>query len=374
MFCSRCGNQLPEGSVVCNYCGQIQDSGRQMTGNQRGAGIDNIFSALVHERTPGTIAEFVFWCITCVVVLLSLIVSIMSNGSIVWIFLMLFSIGYGVIAAFRLKPILLLYNVGVFNLLLGIMHFAVFVSQGAVSHYWTGYYDYSYSAFNIVLFVLTVLLALAVVVCACVQFFSKVDLGNTLTILVIVNTGVSILLHIMMYALPYTGEDASNINSMAREYMGYRSYWFGTICLWIMLIVIMLFYIFFFWGAIDNSRDKIIGQNKNSRPGSGVQAPFNPGLHGISGAYAGQTILLRGRTLTIGSDPQMMVVLQTPNVGSRHCAIRYNNQNGIYEIFDNSTNGVYLKSGGALRKGVYNPVRRGEIIIIGNREQQFILL
>lgn len=380
MYCGSCGRSIPNGSRVCNYCGQPQMGGGYPAYPRKR--IDNIFSALVHERTPGAIMEFVLWCITCVIAVMAMIAAIVGHGKLAWIFLMIFAMGLAVITAFRLKPIALLYSVGVFNLIVCAIHFPSFRCTGSSSP--DAYFQYSASVFNIILFVVAMLLAVGIVTCAFIHFFSRVDLGNIMTILVCVDTGVLILLHILMYAVPYTGSDGAEMALDVRPWtMNYYAYWFGTIVLWMMLIVVLLYYIFFFWGAIDSSKGKILsslngyggGSARVSYPSGGAsRQQVNAGLQGVAGLYTGQTIYLQGRTVTIGSGPQVVVNLNAAYVSGQHCAVRFNNMSGYYEIYDNSKNGVLLSSGKALQKGVYNSVARGEIISIGSNEQRFRLL
>lgn len=368
MYCTKCGKPLPQGSNVCGYCGFRQNGGGNELQHQNKGAVDNIFSALVHEKTPGAIMEFVLWCIVCADVLFSLIASILGKGNITWILLMVFLIGLAVILAFRLKPIAMLYGVGTFFIIDNLVHFFVFYNMGVNSH---GF------IFNTILFVLEMLVAIGAITCAFVQFFSKIQLGSALTILVAVNLGIVMLRQIMMYALPYVGEEKSWVNEIVRERLNEGSYWFGTISLWIILIVMLLLHIFFFWGPIDSRKEKILkslNTAANADGGHPVSGNAQIGIRGIRGMYAGHTILLGGKPITIGSNRQMMLVITSPYVSAQHCAIRFNGQKGCYEIFDNSKNGVLLNSVVRLPKGVYTPVRRGEVISIGSEEQQFVLL
>lgn len=380
MYCGSCGRNIPNGSRVCNYCGQPQMGGAYQAYPRRG--IDNIFSALVHERTTGVIMEFVLWCVTCVIAVMAMIASIVGHGHLTWIFLMLFAIGLGVLTAFRLKPIALLYSVGVFDLIVCAIHYGLLRGSGRSSDIGDYYdYSYSYSVFNLILFIVIMLLTVAIVTCAFIHFFSRIELGNVMTIMLCVDTGLLLFLHIMMYAMPYTGAWADAMNESLRSGLNYIGYWFGTIVLWMMLIVVLLYYIFFFWGAMDNSKGKILSSlnggyvaQRRISPGRGASQQVNPGMQGISGQYTGQVIYLQGRTVTIGSGPKVMIMISAPYVSGEHCAIRFNNLNGYYEIWDNSKNGVTLSSGKMLQKGVYNAVQRGEIISIGSNEQRFRLL
>ena len=88
--------------------------------------MDNIFTALVRRRTTGVVMEFVLWCIVCFAALLSLIALAMGAGNFVWILLLLTAAGLGVIMAFRLKEVALLYSVCVFNAILMLGFYGLF--------------------------------------------------------------------------------------------------------------------------------------------------------------------------------------------------------------------------------------------------------
>lgn len=321
--------------------------------------IDNIFTALVREKTSGAILEFILWCTVCFAALLSLIALAMGGGNVTWILLMLFSVGLAVLMAFRLKAIAMLYSVSAFCFVTFLVHYLCFSIgfSGGESH----------SPLNIVLFILTLMLVLAIVACAFVHFFSRYNLGTVLTILVMCASAAILLLQILMYASDYLG-DSSYINEYHRSWLNYRGYWIGTVSFWLILAVVAVFYACFFWGPIDNRKDKIYvaGQGSNNR--------LAPGMQGISGIYAGRVIYLQGRALTIGSGTGAAVVIPDGYVSSIHCQIRFNPSNGFYEILDQSSNGVWLSNGTQLQRGVYNSVRRGSVICIGSAAQQFRLL
>lgn len=133
---------------------------------------DNLFSGLVHRRTAGIVREFVLWCVVCFAALLSLIAMVVGRGNITWIMLMFFSIGMGVIMAFRLTLVALLYSSGVFCLITVAIHYICFAGVGSY------YDDVSYSALNIILFVLILLTAIALVVCEFVHLFTRYNLGD----------------------------------------------------------------------------------------------------------------------------------------------------------------------------------------------------
>lgn len=326
--------------------------------------MDNIFTALVRRRTTGVVMEFVLWCIVCFAALLSLIALAMGAGNFVWILLLLTAAGLGVIMAFRLKEVALLYSVCVFNAILFLIHYLVFsVSYGGGPQ----------TAFSIVLFILTFLLSLAVVACAFVQFFSRVNMGTVLTILEICNVALIMIMQILMYAAQYVGEDEYyNINTYHRSWMNAKGYWIGTTAFWLILVLIAVFYAYCFWGPVSDRADKLYVSNGGNRGGGGTYAGFRPGMRGVTGAYARRTIYLDGRTLTIGSSETVNVYIPDPQVSRTHCAIRFNSQTGYYEILDQSTNGVYLGNGARLYQGRYTAVQSGTTVFIASH--QFMLL
>lgn len=320
--------------------------------------IDNIFTALARKRTPGVILEFVLWCVVCFTTLMSLIALAMGEGHVTWILLLLFSAGMAVLMAFRMKAVVMLYGAGVFYLLTFLIHFLYFR---------IGFYGDSRSPLNLILFILTVLLSLAVVVCAFVQFFSRYHLGTVLTILLLCDAVVILFLHIMLYAADYL--DSEYFNSIHRAWMNARGYWIGTAAFWMLLAVTAVYYAAFFWGPIDQEKGKLCREGKGS-----VKNQLPPGMQGICGANVGRVIYLQGKTMTIGSAEGVDVRISDPYVSQIHCAVRFNPYSGCYEVFDQSTNGVRLSNGIKLQKGVYHSVRRGDVVCIGSMEQQFRLL
>lgn len=327
--------------------------------------MDNIFSALARRRTKGVVVEFVLWCVVCFVALMSLIALAMGAGNVVWILMLLTSIGMGVIMAFRLREIAMLYSVCVFNVILFLIHYLVFAI--GYSPYTVAYdYDVSHSAVSIIFFVLALLLSIAVVACAFVQFFSKVRMGTILTILEICNVAAIMLSQIIIYVSEYGGADASyyGINGAHRTWMNYRGYWVGTLALWIMLALTAVFYAFYFWMPLDRAVGKITG-GSGSRGGS-YGYGFQAGMQGMTGMYVGRNIYLQGRTLTVGSSETANVCIPDAQVSRIHCTIRYNAQSGFYEILDQSASGMFLSDGSRLYPGRYTSVRRGSVVIIGN--------
>ncbi len=325
--------------------------------------VDNIFSALGHRRTSGVVKEFVLWCLVCFVALMSLIAAIVGRGCLTWIMLMVFSIGLGVLMAFRLKEISLLYCAGVFQLFTFVIHYVSFSGFS---------YGPGYSVFNTILFVLLLLTSLALVICGFIHFFTKVNLPRVLMVLVTADSSVMMLLHILMYAAGYRDDGWHHFSNVAyQSALNAKRYWIGTITFWVMLVVVVLFYIFFFTGMLGNKYGKIIRVNDGShRRSSG----FAPGIKGISGNCAGQVVYMQGRTITIGSGDGVTFRIPDQAVSRVHCQIRYDGATGAYQICDSSTNGVYLNNGAALQKNTWCFVQRGSVICIGSLSHQFQLL
>lgn len=385
MFCSNCGNQIADNSNVCQYCGTMvkrnttnmqsgygMQTGYGYGGMQRGPVIDNIFSALVHEKTPGAIWEFSIWCTLCVLAVLSLVITILTDGLAVELVTMLFLIGMAVVFAFRLKSIGLLCMSVLFEGIIGIMRYVTYTEPSAVDYY----DELSFSGILIAIFVITILVAVAAVACSAVHFFSPINLRMPCLILKCSAVGMQMLLNIVMFTAPYTGKDASYVNaSFRRELANHGYYWFSTSCFWVILIITVLFYFLYFLGPIDNRKEKII--SRGATPGAGNvrvnQQQLPPYIYGMAGNCAGRSYYLNGGMLTIGANANMSIVIQDGIVSQQHCSIRFNANNGCYEIYDNSTNGTYLQNGTRLQKGVYNSVQRGSVVYIGSRNQQFQL-
>lgn len=333
--------------------------------------VDNIFSSLGHRRTSGVVKEFVLWCIVCFVAVMSLVAAIVGRGNITWIMMMIFSIGLGVLMAFRLRAISVLYCMGVFNLLTFVIHYVSFSGIG---------YGYSgYSAFNTVLFILLLLTSLALVVCGFIHFFSRFNLSLVLLILEIADASVMILLHILMYVAGYWNSDPWDStwsyyrsNDGLHDFLNYRGYWIGTITFWILLVVVVLLCIFFFRGMLGNRNEKIIRVHGSGSSGRGSGAA--PGIMGLTGIHTGRTMYIQGKTITIGRGEGVTIRILDSTVGQKHCAIRFDGATNFYQVLDYSTNGVYLSNGSALPKNTWYSVQRGSVICIASKENQFRLL
>lgn len=365
MYCGKCGKPIEDYSKNCPYCGQPVKNGmgggvggQYGVGPMQKIGIDNIFSALLYEKTPNVILEFSMWCTACLVALLAMIAAILGRGNVTWVMLMIFSIGMGVLLAFRLKTIAMLYASILFEFVVSLIHFICFSKAE---------YNPSVSGLNISLFVLGLLVAVGVIVCSSIHFFTRYHLGSVCTILVLTVTFLWILLHFCMYVIPCLGYRTILVNDVVRTLLNEDAYWLGTISLWMMYGINAMFYVLIFWGKMDAGKSKIL----SLLGGTGNTAPA---IRCVKGAYPGQMFYLQGKTFLIGSQPGMNLVLTDPYVSHKHCAIRFNSGTGFYEIYDNSSNGVYLSGGHSLQKGCYHSVKRGTVICIGSEAQQFQLM
>lgn len=281
-------------------------------------GMNNIFSALIHRRTAGVIREFVLWCILCFEALLSLAAVITAGSKITWIMLLLFVAGLAVLTAFRLTEIALVYSVGVFHLITCIIHYIC---------YGRGYS--STVVINLILFILLLLLTLALVVCSFIHLFSRYNLSKAVMVMTIIDSVFVMILQIMIYVAGRSG--GGFFGMFLGTGVDFRGYWVGTICFWILLVVIDLYAVFAAFGMIETRRTTTV-KKQQSLPQVQMQ--------GI-------------------------------------CTIRYipvSSGDGFYELYDQSVNGVYLENGTRLMKNSWNRLQRGSVICIGSMQNQFRLL
>ncbi len=372
MFCSNCGNTIPNGSRVCPYCGKPVVGMGGGVYQERRAKIDNIFTALMQERTPGAIWEFALWCTVCVCVLLSMTAMIVVSSwmeeftvacRLVWLFVMLFEIATGVLMAFRLKPIMLYASSLTLQLIMPIFLYVTYAM--AYSRM-----DQDLPAGIIVMFVLLLLTSLGLATCSSIQFFTRIDLGKITAILDVVVAGC------MFFFVIVTAVSSDAVTGWVISKSGFGP---GAVSFVGIHAVLAVFYMLFFFGCIDSRINKIIIQGRISGGSSGNHAAFTPGLQCIRGQYQGQIMYVRGYDLTFGSQSgEVAVVIPDPYISRRHCSVRYDSRTGMYGILDVSTNGVYLTNpNGSTQRipsGQYISCPRGSVIGMGSMEQQFRLL
>jgi len=396
MYCTKCGKQIPDGSKVCMYCGNRLGGGSTAYAKQ--GGIDNIFSALVHRRTPGVIAEFSMWCAMCLAVLMFLIAAIVGKGDATWLLSMFVCMGLGVLMALRLRSIFL-YSaiIGMHFIMFNVLYIDMNVSVGV-------------AFISGVIFFLVGAVALAGVVIASINVFSKFRLGTVSAILSITTSSLIFIFTILMYAIRPALEKAGealggkasdvagdvlglfgsgdavdefsdSIGFMTmREGLNHKGYWIGIAAFWIVLIVIALFHGFYQWGFIDKSDEKFIKahrtpqQNLYVGSGNAKMQASSVGIYGMSGANQGKMYPISGNGIVIGSAQQANVWIADPSVSHNHCTIRFNPSTSRYEVYDTSINGVYLSNGQRLQAQTITAVPRGAVICIANRNNQFKLL
>lgn len=401
MFCNQCGKEVPNNANVCPYCGKALKQGQVSGGQQpsyeqdsvqstmsmpspepsmgmqggsyqtrrRRAGIDNIFSSLLYDRTLGTGLEFALWCTVCVLVVLALIAvatvdreiigRLAGNFRALWIMVMLMGAGMGTGMVFRkMKPVMILAGLTVFQFILLIPYYMVV--GGLVD-------DYNGEVPGILtaLFILLLLAGIGVVACGCVQFFTRFRMGLVVSIISMSSAFLAFVLSMCLYFAPEEHRWYRSAYSDASFALGSVAY--VGICL-----VVAAYTALFFFGLIENKRDKIYVIQGNA--GMGRMPSFQPGLQCLQGNYMGQTLYLQGQELTLGSAYGVHILIQDPYISERHCSIRFNMASGYYEILDSSSSGVFLSNGMRLQQGVYSSVRRGEVICIGSMGQQFRLM
>lgn len=322
--------------------------------------MNNIFSALIHRRDAGVIREFVLWCILCFNILLTMIAVIMAGTKASWIMLLLFTIVLVVLLAFRLTVIALLYSVGVFYLIMPIIHYICYRSGNSV--------------ISLILFMLLILLSLAALICSFVHNFSPFNLDKLVMVLLMIDSGFLVIVQILLYV------GRNSIYGFFRMLMGadstFQGYWMGIISFWILLIVLILYEVFFVLGLIDNSWNKIARKPENFRESKNRRA--SAGLQGIRGECAGQIFYInKNNNLIIGTDRGATLTLSDARVSRWHCAVRYNpgqGENGFYEVYDRSTNGVYVNGRDRMPQNAWIRLQKGSIIGIGGVQHQFRLL
>lgn len=379
MFCTKCGNRIPDNAQVCPYCQQrssgINYGGRENPGVQGGfararAKVDNIFSALMYEKSRSSQWEFGLWCTVCLMVVLSFLAIILVDGDdyltssfsdsvqTLWIFVMILGAGVGTAMAFRgIKPIMLYASQIVFQFILLIAYYNVMSG-------WVDQYISTVPGMVVAVFVCLILLALGIIACSSVQFFSNFELGKVLSILEIVYAGLLVLMPVLMYFLPHS-DALEKAMYKAHGWEG-SCYWLGTSAYVIIGVVIALYSILFFNGMIESKKRKIYAA-------AGAKVSM-PSIRCIQGSYPGQQFYLSNAEFSVGSQQGVNLVLPDPYVSQLHCTIRYNMQTRTYEIRDLSSNGTYLSNGYRLQKGMYTPLPKGTVFFLGSTNQQFRLM
>lgn len=412
---------------VCPYCGQPVPLGEKQGAAPQGgvpqpagqaaggypktrAKIDNIFSSLIQDRTPGSIMEFSLWCSVCLGVLLLFLAAILTGSDpddsiafrLLWIFMMLFSMGLGTLMVFRkFKPLMLFAAQIALQFIMLIVYFCIMLGRILyVGDILLGDSGMDGIAFVVVLFIFTLLCAMGTTACKCVHNFSRLDLGRVISILSIVYSGLLFVFMLVLYFCPSCEHNDKVYYMFGEKVKGWQQscFWLGSIAFLIVSAAITVYTVLFFKGIIDNQKYKIgsmmpaggamngvqYGQAPQSRipqpqvqtaqPVPQPQSAQAPMIQGIKGSYQGQVFYLQNTELSIGSQQGVSLVIADPYISHIHCTIRFNSETGMYEVNDQSANGVYLLNGFRLQKGVYMALQRGTVVCLGSVNQQFQLL
>ena len=99
-------------------------------------------------------------------------------------------------------------------------------------------------------------------------------------------------------------------------------------------------------------------------------------IMGIKGQYKGQIInIASGEEIVFGRDPRLcMLIFDNLKISRKHCAVRYDAEQGCYRVIDYSANGTKLSSGQMLFASTYTLVQPGADIYMNKGEEIFRLL
>lgn len=127
--------------------------------------------------------------------------------------------------------------------------------------------------------------------------------------------------------------------------------------------------------AVANSQS--IGfqtNNKQTSPASeSIRSNADPILLGITGDYAGQSIPLDEKGLTIGRDPvSCNIIISSDSISRMHCIIKFDGIQNSFTLTDTfSSNGTFLESGDPLGKGQAVMLKNGERFFLAGKENMF---
>lgn len=429
MFCDQCGNKMPDGVAFCPHCGKQVGGGgvperaqRQEYVGNPARRLDTIFSGLIYEKSRGAYWEFGIWVAVCVLAVLSLLAAVLvdddgllrSDFRTFWIFLLILTVGYGLLLAFRQRILAIYYSAVLFFFALLIPYFNC---EKQIYSVFLDAMDRDTPAILWVIYVFAILAGIGLIVCLSVHIFSRFRLDLLVMILGIAMMSFVLLLGICTYVVPkqtYMSayreeylEDASaeriskhvrEQSNKVKELYGNASNGLGTTAYAATCLVSCAYLLLFFRGVLDNRKQKInlgrmlgnggqydqgyqqygrgqqwqngiSGGNAATMPMAGPE----PQIRFLSGEHMGKILHLRGDVI-IGSAPgKAHVVIQDGTVSGQHCVVRFNPNTGNYEVRDLSKNGVYLQNGVRLQHGTYMACARGTVLYLGSRNQQISL-
>lgn len=412
MFCNQCGSMIPEQSDFCPECGCKVRKQKEA----EGFGHNNIFTGIAREKSRGSYLEFVIWILVCLSVVIGLLAEVLmqnSTGSlntavfvnfrVFWIFVILLAAGLGVSMALRLRVLTIYAGSIAYFFVLLIAYFICESKMAKMTLYNMGAGSNDTPNIMKALFLLALLIGIGLVAVCSVQVFTRYQLGKITAILSICAVVFTLFLAVASYVVPYM-QVRSYFEKQYEEYYGeneemdlseymsgyvkvYQTRYatvkngFGTLAYLLVCLSVTLYNVFFFFGLIDNRRQKFIrfsceGMNASAEEmqwTGAIEMDRLPMLRGITGSYAGQLFPAQ-EELIIGSQPSYAhIIIQDGVISPQHCSIRFNPSNNCYEVKDLSETGTYISNGQKLAHGVYTTCSRGTVIYLGSEKQQFLM-
>lgn len=412
MFCENCGSNITDDADFCPNCGnrvkRVQGQGMMQPVQRRG--IDTIFSGVMFEKTMAAYLEMGIFVIACAAAVLAFLAGILVDwgnyhyisGSFraLWLFLMVFIIGYGVLVALRKRIFAILYGSAAFFFCMLIPYFncerkisSVFLdnrSQKTPVGMW-------------IIFTFMILAALGLLVCLAVHIFSNNYRLDQMIMILGLSLSISVVIFgIVSYAAPrqsyrssyrqsaWEAEIMAGLESIQMLYASEKN-GLGTLAYAMISLANGAYLFLFFRGMIDNRKQKIQlnalfpqggaayrgnsgwQQGQEAAPAQAVAAVSEPAIQFFSGAYAGRALRIQGEVIIGSEQGKAHVVLQDAYISSQHCVIRFNRNTGQYEVRDLSSNGVFLGNGAQLQRGAYMACPRGTVLYLGSKNQKIRL-
>ena len=398
MICKHCGKEIADQSVFCPACGgkveRIRNDAAMQPSAVSGAGtvsgrvqgglaVNNLFARFLRDRhQKGIMCEFILWISICLSCLLSLInvfmlISKISYGDgyvqsiLLWGFLFLLEIGFGVFVAFRWQGISILYGITIFLLVMLIPFYIV--DRGLMG--W--YIGYDGTNFMTVCFALALMTAMGLVVCGAFEFFTKIKIKLAVFICSIVEMSLIACMVVLPYLILIVESNKWGISSCCYCLL------LGSMSYFVVCCTVTLYTVFYCKEIIDSDKGNLFhlngleGGKPESVKGEQVKTEEKQALVGIQclhGNYQGQVFPVQGEII-IGSQPgSAHIVLQDAYVSKQHCRIRFNAASGNYELIDLSTNGVFLENGVRLQSNMYHSCPRGTVLYLGSQNQKYRLM
>jgi heat shock protein HtpX len=95
----------------------------------------------------------------------------------------------------------------------------------------------------------------------------------------------------------------------------------------------------------------------------------------LAGQYEGMVIEINdNENIVIGRDPSAAnLVLQNEYISRSHCIIRYDKEKNVFLVMDASSYGTYLGNGLKMTPNTYKELPDETILLLGNKQEQFLL-